>query len=119
MSGGNTGVDTQPQAQMQQFLSVVDFGLSAQRAIDRPRFVSTSFPESTYPFEVRNELQMETGFPESLAKALEDRGHTVVVGEGIVGTAAMIIISEDGTEVEVAAESRSNTARGAVIPMKD
>lgn len=42
MVGGNTGVDTQPQGQTQQFISVVDFGTRAQFAINRPRFVTTS-----------------------------------------------------------------------------
>src|SRR5690606_27830893 len=61
VTGGNTGVDTQPQAQMQQFLGMVDFGLSPQRAVDRPRFVSTSFPDTVYPYSALNVLQLERG----------------------------------------------------------
>lgn len=116
ITGGNTGVDTQPQAQMQQFLNVVDFGLSAQRSVDRPRFVSTSFPDTRYPYEVANVLQLENGFTESLVEALEERGHNVVQGQGIVGVAGMIVINEDGSDAELGVESRSQTASGAAVP---
>jgi gamma-glutamyltranspeptidase/glutathione hydrolase len=116
ISGGNTGVDTQPQAQMQQFLNVVDFGLSAQRSIDRPRFVSTSFPATNHPYEVENVLQLENGFPEKLVEALEERGHKIVVGEGIVGTAGMIVINDDGSNAEIGVESRSQTSSGGAVP---
>jgi len=116
ITGGNTGVDTQPQAQMQQFLNVVDFGLSAQRSIDRPRFVSTSFPETRYPYEVENVLQLENGFSDNLVEALEERGHNVVQGIGIVGTAGMIVINEDGSDAEVGVESRSRSASGGAVP---
>jgi gamma-glutamyltranspeptidase/glutathione hydrolase len=116
ITGGNTGVDTQPQAQMQQFLNVVDFGLTAQRSIDRPRFVSTSFPATNHPFEIENVLQMENGFPDALIKTLEEWGHEVVVGEGIVGTAGMIVINDDGSNAEVGVESRSQTSSGGVVP---
>jgi gamma-glutamyltranspeptidase/glutathione hydrolase len=114
ITGGNTGVDTQPQAQTQQFLNVVDFGLGAQRSIDRPRFVSTAFPATNFPWEAPNTLQLEAGFPDSLVKALEERGHRVVVGEGIVGAAALVILSEDGQEADAGSESRSDTASSIV-----
>ncbi|MDF3039967.1 MAG: gamma-glutamyltransferase [Thermomicrobiales bacterium] len=114
--GGNTGVDTQPQGQMQQVINVVEFGLSAQEAIDAPRFVSTAFPAGDQPWDVGNQLQMEEGFPEELLQALVERGHEIVVGEGIFGSANMIVVSEDGTDAEVGAESRSETAFGVTVP---
>jgi gamma-glutamyltranspeptidase/glutathione hydrolase len=114
--GGNTGVDTQPQGQMQQVINVVEFGLSAQEAIDAPRFVSTAFPAGDQPWDVGNQLQMEEGFSEELLQALVERGHEIVVGEGIFGSANMIVVSEDGTDAEVGAESRSETAFGVTVP---
>ena len=113
ITGGNTGVDSQAQAQMQQFISMIDFGLSPQRAIDRPRFVSTSFPATVYPYDVLNVLQLEGGFGDDVAAALEERGH-VVGEEGIVGTAAILRIEDDGATIEVGAESRLDTASGQV-----
>jgi len=114
--GGNTGVDTQPQGQTQQFVSVVEFGLSAQEAVDRPRFVSTAFPATTYPYPVGNTLQMEQGFPEELIDGLRARGHDVVVGQGIFGAANVIVVNAEGTDAEVGAEPRGGTAFGQVVP---
>lgn len=110
--GGNTGVDTQPQGQMQQFLHVVEFGLSAQEAIDRPRFVSTAFPAGTPPYRAENTLQMEQGFSSELVRELRRRGHNVRVGEGIVGSAHMLVVIGEGEDVEIGAESRSTLADG-------
>ncbi len=113
--GGNTGVDTQPQGQLQQFLSVVEFGLSAQEAVNQPRFVSTAFPATRYPYAVGNQLQMQAGFPESLVSELIARGHNIVIGEGIFGSANMIVVNEEGTDAQVGAEPNSSTAYGEVV----
>jgi gamma-glutamyltranspeptidase/glutathione hydrolase len=114
--GGNTGVDTQPQGQLQQVMSVVEFGLNAQEAIDKPRFVSTAWPAGSYPWTVGNQLQLETGFPDSALQALIAKGHDVVVGEGIFGSANMIVVSADGSGAEVGAESRSPVSAGVAVP---
>ncbi|MEF8814690.1 MAG: gamma-glutamyltransferase [Halovenus sp.] len=114
--GGNTGVDTQPQGQTQQFLHAVEFGLSAQEAVARPRFVSTAFPSGTIPYRVRNTLQMESDFPESVIEDLRERGHDVEVGAGIFGTANMILVEEDGETLQIGAEPRASTAEGDVLP---
>lgn len=114
--GGNTGVDTQPQGQMQQVTSIVEFGLGAQEAIDKPRFVSTAWPGGSYPWTVGNQLQLERGFPDSAIEALLAKGHNVAVGEGIFGSANMIVIAPDGLTAEVGAESRSADAAGEVVP---
>lgn len=114
--GGNTGVDTQSQAQAQQFLHLVEFGLGAQEAVSRPRFVSTAFPSGTFPYLVDNTLQMESGFPDPTVEELRDRGHDVAVGEGIFGTANVILLEDDGTRLETGAEPRASTSEGAVLP---
>lgn len=116
--GGNTGVDTQPQGQVQQFMNVVEFGMSAQEAVAQPRFVSTAFPASIYPYEVGNTLQLETSFPEDTISSLRSRGHNVVVGLGVFGTANMIVVNEDGTDAQVGAEPRNETAEGVVLPVE-
>lgn len=114
--GGNTGVDTQPQAQLQQFMNVVAFGLTPQEAVAQPRFVSTAFPASTFPYAADNILHVETSFPAGGIADLRARGHNVAVGQGIFGTAHMIELSEDGTEARIGAEPRNQTASGAVVP---
>jgi gamma-glutamyltranspeptidase / glutathione hydrolase len=116
--GGNTGVDTQPQGQMQQVISVVEFGLDAQAAIDKPRFVSTAWPAGSFPWEAGNQLQMESGFPESTIEALAAKGHDVVIGQGVFGSANMIVVAPDGTSADVGAESRNGVSAGRVVPTK-
>jgi gamma-glutamyltranspeptidase / glutathione hydrolase len=107
--GGNTGVDTQPQCQLQQFMSVVEFGLSAQEAIDKPRFVSTAFPAGSYPYGVGNTLQMENGFPSETIQELEAKGHDVVVGSGIFGSANMLVVDMETQEAQIGADSRDDS----------
>jgi len=113
--GGNTGVDTQPQGQAQQFLHVVEFGLGAQDAVSRPRFVSTAFPSGTYPYRVKNTLQMESEFPPRLIPELQERGHNVVLDQGIFGAANMLVIEDDGQRIDTGAEPRTSTSAGEVL----
>ncbi|MBX3000084.1 MAG: gamma-glutamyltransferase [Caldilineaceae bacterium] len=115
--GGNTGVDTQPQGQMQQFLNVVEFGLSAQEAVAQPRFVSTAFPSTRYPHAVGNTLQLESSFSTATANQLRARGHNVAIGQGTFGSANMIVVSEDGVTVQTGADPRDSTSRGSVVPV--
>ena len=42
---GTPGADTQPQAQLQFFLNVVEFGMNVQQALEAPSIVSTGFQE--------------------------------------------------------------------------
>lgn len=113
--GGNTGADTQPQGQLQQFLHVVEFGRSAQEAVARPRFVSTAFPSGTFPYRVRNTLQLESAFPDATIADLRDRGHDVAIGSGIFGAANMLVL-EERARPQVGAEPRVSTAAGARWP---
>jgi gamma-glutamyltranspeptidase / glutathione hydrolase len=114
--GGNTGVDTQPQGQVQQFINVVEYGLSPQEAVGRPRFITTAFPETRYPSPVENTLLMQAGFRGSVVTELRRRGHDVDLGEGTYGSANMILINGDGTDAEVGAEPGTSMSAGEVVP---
>ncbi|APX97480.1 gamma-glutamyltransferase family protein [Natronorubrum daqingense] len=111
--GGNTGVDTQPQGQTQQFLNVVEFGLDAQDAISHPRFVSTAFPATDVPYDAENTLEIESSYPSDVLDDLEDRGHDVVDAPS-VGTATMLVL-EDGDAPQIGAEPRITTADGDAL----
>lgn len=91
--------------------------MSAQEAVAQARFVSTAFPASNYPYAVGNTLQVESGFSNSAVNSLRDRGHNVVVGAGIFGTANMIVVTEDGSDAQVGVEPRNETASGVVRPI--
>ena len=113
--GGNTGADSQVQGQLQQFVSVIDFGLDPLRAIARTRFLTTAFPATTYPYQVGNELLIEAGADPELVAALALRGHRVRVGPGVYGVANMLLLVADGTDAVAAAEPRSTTSKGVVV----
>ena len=112
--GGNTGADTQAQAQVQQVVNVIDHGLTPGTAVARPRFVTSAFPATTYPYRVGNTLSMESGFPAALVDELRQRGHEVSVGPGVWGVAHLLMVDEPGSAV-VAREPRSSTSAGVVI----
>jgi len=114
--GGNTGVDTQPQGQLQQFVSVVEFGLSPQEAVARPRWVSRAFPAGSQPWAAPNDLGMEPGTPEQLTEALTAMGH-VTSSSGVWGSANMIVIDPETGRVETGAEPRGGTAEGMSRPV--
>lgn len=113
--GGNTGVDTQSQGQMQQFVHVVEFGLTAQEAVAQPRFVSTAFPSTQFPYEVQNVLQMESDFSSALMQQLRSRGHTIEIGTGVYGSANMLVLRSDGQEIQIGAEPRQPAAFGRAL----
>ncbi len=103
--GGNTGYDTQPQGQIQQFLNIARFGANAQEAVSRPRYIVHSFPDITYPHTVGNQLALEWGFPENIAGALAEKGHNL--SRGAIFGNGNVIIQEitDGT-IEAGADHR-------------
>ncbi|WP_298589855.1 gamma-glutamyltransferase family protein [uncultured Kocuria sp.] len=117
--GGNTGIDTQPQGQLQQFMNVVDFGMTPQEAVAQPRFVSTAFPASNHPHGAGNTLQVESDFSAAAVQELRRRGHDVTVGAGIFGTANMLAVDEDGRGARLGVEPRNETADGTVLPAPD
>lgn len=103
--GGNTGYDTQPQGQIQQFLNISLFGANAQEAVSRPRYIVHSFPDITYPHEVRNQLALERGYDEEVAGALQERGHRVSRG-AIFGNANVILQDLSTGEIQAGADPR-------------
>ena len=73
MALGTPGEDQQPQAMLQVFLNVIEFGMNAQEAIEMPRFGSFNFPGwfSPHPYypgriclERRLEKKIGTGLQE-------------------------------------------------------
>ena len=114
--GGNTGVDTQPQGQLQQFVSVVEFGLGPQEAVARPRWVARAYPAGSQPWAVANDLGMEPGTPEELREALAAIGHTISAG-GVWGSANMIVIDPETGQVETGADPRGGVGEGRSRPI--
>jgi len=73
---------------LQVVLNVIDHGMNVQEAVDAPRFHHQWLPE-----EVRLERR---GFPSDVIRALEARGHKVVVGYNMGDVHAIMIDPKTG-----------------------
>ena len=75
---GTPGGDVQPQAMLQAFLNVAVFGMDPQNAVEAPRFVSKSFPDSFSPHDYfPGQLNLEGRIPSDTGEALAALGHRV------------------------------------------
>jgi gamma-glutamyltranspeptidase/glutathione hydrolase len=78
MPFGAPGGDLQPQGMLQVLLNHVVFGMSAQEAVEAPRFVTHSFPGSFEPHPYHpGRLDLERGVGAGTGEALRARGHAV------------------------------------------
>ncbi|MGH8722921.1 MAG: gamma-glutamyltransferase family protein, partial [Burkholderiales bacterium] len=76
---GTPGADTQPQAQLQFFLNVVEFGMNVQQALESDAVISSSFRSSYYPHAIGDKLQVPATLPEHVRAELAALGHQVDV----------------------------------------
>src|SRR5262249_56304767 len=76
MTFGCPGGDGQCQAMVQTFLNVVEFGMDPQAAIEAPRALSHSFPNSFWPHAYHpGLLNVEARVPEAVRRELGGLGH--------------------------------------------
>ncbi len=90
---GTMGGDGQPQTQAALVTRVVDFGFSAQDAIESPRWIQGRNLGSE-----TNELKIEGRVEQSVLNELERRGHQLNIQPNftdVMGHAGMIIIDRD------------------------
>jgi len=74
---GTPGADTQPQAQLQFFLNVVEFGMNVQQALEASSVVTTSFKSSYYPHAAEGKLQVPASLPKHVLDELAAMGHAL------------------------------------------
>lgn len=78
MPFGAPGGDLQPQGMLQVFLNHAVFGMSIQEAVEAPRFVTLSFPDSFEPHPYHpGRLDLEAGVGRATGDALAALGHRV------------------------------------------
>ncbi len=78
MPFGSPGGDVQTQAMLQVFLNVNVFGMSAQDAIEAPRFATYSYPGSFEPHAYfPGRLYLESRIEKPVIDVLASRGHDV------------------------------------------
>ncbi|MCW5980021.1 MAG: gamma-glutamyltransferase [Bryobacteraceae bacterium] len=111
------GGDNQPQAMLQAFLNVVEFGMNPQLAVEQPTVISSNFHASNYPQPVGDRLTIPEALAVRLADALRAKGHKVEV------TRMQRPYSQQpsgaGAVKMVWIDPRSGVMFGAVSPAKD
>ena len=76
MPFGCPGGDAQVQGMLQVFLNIVEFGMDPQSAIEAPRVISHSFPNSFWPhIMLDGVVTVETRIAEEARAALRNKGH--------------------------------------------
>jgi gamma-glutamyltranspeptidase/glutathione hydrolase len=95
---GTPGADTQPQAQMQFFLNVVEFGMNVQQALEQASVVSTGFQSSYYPHEAAGTLQIPSSIPKHVLDELAAMGHKLDIRNvrGVGSVKAVIVHPKTG-----------------------
>ncbi len=98
MAFGTPGADTQPQAQLQFFLNVVEFGMNVQQALEMPSIVTTGFRSSYYPHAADGTLQIPNSVPKHVLDELAAMGHKLDVRNvrGVGSVKAIIIHPKTG-----------------------
>jgi gamma-glutamyltranspeptidase/glutathione hydrolase len=106
---GTPGADTQPQAQMQFFLNVAEFGMNVQQALEQDYIVSTSFKSSYYPHAAEGKLQVPSTIPKHVLDELAAMGHKLDIRNvrGVGSVKAIII------------HPRTGVLMGGVSPTRD
>ncbi len=89
MPFGTPGGDMQVQAMVHMFLSITEFGLNPQEAVEVPRFRSDSFPNTSWPHAYYpGQISLERHFSKEVSESLEKLGHSVTWWEDTVPTMA-------------------------------
>jgi gamma-glutamyltranspeptidase/glutathione hydrolase len=95
---GTPGADTQPQAQLQFFLNVVEFGMNVQQALEQPSIVTTGFRSSYYPHRAAGELTIPSALPKHVLDELAAMGHKLDIRNvrGVGSVKAIVIHPKTG-----------------------
>jgi gamma-glutamyltranspeptidase/glutathione hydrolase len=111
------GGDNQPQAMLQAFLSVVEFGMNLQQAAEAPTVTSSSFHASMYPHKAGDELAVPQLLAERIGPALSTKGHKLKLsavqqpyGQQPSGAGAVKMVLID---------PKTGVLHGGVSPAKD
>ena len=111
------GGDNQPQAMLQAFLNVVEFGMNVQQAVEAPTLTTFNFAGSNYPQRAENRLALPQVLADRIGASLSSRGHTLQIaalqqpyGQAPSGAGAVKLILIDAAR---------GVFFGGVAPSKD
>src|SRR5689334_3550110 len=101
------GGDNQDQAMLQVLLNILDFGMSAQEAVEAPRFQSTHYYNSFgYHEFTGGHVSLEGRIPAPVTQKLSDLGHIVQPGADWSNTSAPTVIESIGGVLNGGADPR-------------
>lgn len=111
MPFGTPGGDMQPQAMVQSFVNIVDFGMEVQEAIEQPRVASYNYPGSAWPHSYTPALiRVEGRIPQTITSDLEARGHVIEYWpkySRIAGNVCAIMVDHENGTLNGGADSRA------------
>ena len=111
------GGDNQPQAMLQAFLSVVEFGMNLQQAAEAPTITSSSFHASMYPQKAGDELTVPKLLADRIGPALAAKGHKLKIS--VVQPPYGQQPSGAGAVKMVLIDPKTGVFHGGVSPAKD
>ena len=111
------GGDNQPQAMLQAFLSVAEFGMNLQQAAEAPTITTSNFHASMYPQKAGDELTVPKLLADRIGPALTAKGHKLKIsavqppyGQQPSGAGAVKMVLID---------PKTGVMHGGVSPAKD
>ncbi|MFG1413697.1 gamma-glutamyltransferase family protein [Xanthobacter sp. VTT E-85241] len=111
---GSPGGDSQVQAVLQVLLNLIIFGMDPQSAVEAPRFITYSHPDSFAPHAAfPGRLCVEGRLPFETLQGLSDLGHEVVVWpERLWRAGGVCLVRRDphGRKLEASADPRRAAA---------
>jgi gamma-glutamyltranspeptidase / glutathione hydrolase len=79
MAWNTPGGDNQPQAMLQAFLNIVEFGMNPQLALEQPTATTSNFHASNYPQPVGDRLSVPEVLAARIGEGLRAKGHKLEV----------------------------------------
>ena len=117
MAWNTPGGDNQPQAMLQAFLNMVEFGMNVQQALEQSTVTTMSFRPTMYPHKPGDTVVIPKSLADRVGAALAAKGHKVQVSAlqqpyfqqtAAVGAVKMVLI-----------DPRTGVMQGGVSPAKD
>ncbi|MEE9257191.1 MAG: gamma-glutamyltransferase, partial [bacterium] len=117
MTFGSPGGDVQPQAMLQVFLNVVEFGMLPQMAVEVPRAASRNFPNSFWPHAyVPGQAVAESRICRESGGALRERGYLLdelpAYSRSLGGVCCIVRDEKEGVLLGGADARRASSAGG-------
>lgn len=111
---GTPGGDTIPQAQLQFFIHIADFGMDVQQALEQPWFRTEAFRSYRYPNALGRNLVLSDRIPAAVREQLARMGHSITLlnTPGIGSVRAVLVDPRTGLLSAGAAPGRDEYAIG-------